>query len=100
LVPVPRTACRKVIASLASYRDLLDAGFRAAFDAYRPVDVAFKIVGTGSVGTRDYVVLFVGINADDLLFLQVKEELPSCWSPYLEPASHGACRRSNRRVPR
>jgi uncharacterized protein (DUF2252 family) len=87
LVPVPPAAARKVIAALGTYRDLLDAGCRAAFDSYRPADIAFKVVGTGSVGTRDYVFLLVGINADDLLFLQVKEELPSCWSPYLGPAS-------------
>ncbi len=45
------------------------------------------MVGTGSVGTRDYVVLFVGIDTDDFLFLQVKEEMASCWSPYLGPES-------------
>jgi uncharacterized protein (DUF2252 family) len=47
------------------------------------VDVAFKIVGTGSVGTRDYVLLLFGNGVDDPLFLQIKEELPSCYAPYL-----------------
>ena len=48
--------------------------------------MAFKVVGTGSVGTRDYVVLLLGRGADDALFLQVKEEAPSCWAPYLAGA--------------
>jgi len=47
------------------------------------VDVAFKVVGTGSVGTRDYVLLLFGNGAGDPLFLQVKEELPSCCAPYV-----------------
>ena len=57
------------------------------------MDVAFKIVGTGSVGTRDYVVLLFGASEDDPLFLQVKESLASCYAPYLRgvkvPAHHG-----------
>jgi uncharacterized protein (DUF2252 family) len=46
------------------------------------VDVAFKVVGTGSVGTRDYVVLMFGGGPEDPLILQVKEELPSCYHSY------------------
>jgi uncharacterized protein (DUF2252 family) len=55
------------------------------------VDVAFKIVGTGSVGTRDYVLLLFGNGVDDPLFLQIKEELPSCYAPYvtgIPPIAH------------
>ena len=69
-----------VIASLGPYRDTLGLDRRQALDAYRPVDVTFKVVGTGSVGTRDYVVLLLGNGPDDALFLQVKEELPSAWN--------------------
>ena len=72
-------AC-EVIQSLRAYRDTLGLDRRQALDAYRPVDVTFKVVGTGSVGTRDYVVLLLGNGPDDALFLQVKEELPSAWS--------------------
>src|SRR5207247_10696646 len=53
------------------------------FEQYQPVDVAFKLVGTGSVGTRDYVVLLFGNGASDSLFIQLKQELPSCYTPYL-----------------
>jgi uncharacterized protein (DUF2252 family) len=51
-----------------------------------PADVAFKLVGTGSVGTRDYVVLLFGNGVSDPLFIQVKQELPSCYRPYLRTA--------------
>jgi uncharacterized protein (DUF2252 family) len=77
----------KVIAALAPYRETLGLDRQHAFDAYRPVDVAFKVVGTGSVGTRDYVVLLLGRGPDDPLFLQIKEELPSAYLTYLPPAA-------------
>ena len=74
---------REVIASLSGYRDTLGLDRRQALEAYHPVDVTFKVVGTGSVGTRDYVVLLLGNGPQDALFLQVKEELPSAWAPAL-----------------
>lgn len=77
-----RTAAA-VIRSLASYRETLGPDRQLALDVYRPVDVAFKVVGTGSVGTRDYVVLLFGGGPGDPLILQVKEELTSCYHPYL-----------------
>ena len=90
---VPSAIARRVITSLLSYRGTVGPARRLVLDAYRPVDVAFKIVGTGSVGTRDYVVLLFGANEDDPLFLQVKESLASCYAPYLRsvrvPQHHG-----------
>ena len=54
---------------------------------YRPIDVAFKVVGTGSVGLRDYCIYFEGNpsgpNHCDPLFLQIKEEPASAYAPYL-----------------
>jgi uncharacterized protein (DUF2252 family) len=73
----------EVVTSLDSYRATLNASRQRTLGAYRPADVAFKIVGTGSVGTRDYAVLLFGNDAGDPLFLQVKQELPSCYVPYL-----------------
>jgi len=58
------------------YRETLLADRRVLFDRYQFVDVAHKVVGVGSVGTRCYVVLFVDWQ-DDHLFLQVKEARPS-----------------------
>ena len=75
---------KKVLHSLKSYRDTLGAGHQIVLDAYHPVDVAFKVVGTGSVGTRDYVVLLFGNGPDDPMFLQVKQALPSCYAPWLK----------------
>jgi uncharacterized protein (DUF2252 family) len=57
---------------------------RRALEFYRPVDVAFKVVGTGSVATHDYVVLHLADDGDrDPLFLQIKEALESAYAPYV-----------------
>jgi len=47
------------------------------------MDVAFKVVGTGSVGLRDYVIYMEGRGGKDPLFLQVKEEVASGYAPYV-----------------
>jgi len=73
----------EVIQSLRSYRKTVPTSHRWMLEAYEPVDVAFKIVGTGSVGTRDYIVLLFGNGVRDPLMLQVKEEMPSCYAPYV-----------------
>jgi uncharacterized protein (DUF2252 family) len=81
----------QVVASLPQYVKTISPSHQWILHAYQPVDVAFKIVGTGSVGTRDYVVLLFGRGVQDPLILQVKEELPSCYAPYLRdvpPAKH------------
>lgn len=82
----PMTA-KKVIAALKSFRRTLPDDRRNFFDRYRPIDVVFKVVGTSSVGTRDYVLLFQGNGPSDPLFLQVKEELHSVYEPYLRGAA-------------
>jgi uncharacterized protein (DUF2252 family) len=76
-----------VLAALKSYRATLSPDHQFLFDRYRPADVGFKVVGTGSVGTRDYVVLLFGRDENDPLFLQVKEEPPSHYAPYLKDLS-------------
>jgi uncharacterized protein (DUF2252 family) len=58
---------------LRMYGDTLQDDRRHLLRRYRFVDVARKVVGVGSVGTRDYVVLLKGRDEDDPLFLQVKE---------------------------
>ena len=73
----------EVVSSLAQYANTISPSHQWILHGYEPVDVAFKIVGTGSVGTRDYVVLLFGRGVQDPLILQVKEELPSCYAPYL-----------------
>ena len=61
---------------LDEYRRSLQADRRALFDHYRLVDIARKVVGVGSVGTRCWVMLFQGPNGGPL-FLQAKEALRS-----------------------
>ncbi len=74
---------REVLDSLAAYREILSPDRRHLFDLFRPIDVGFKVVGTGSVGLRDYVVLFEGNGALDPMFLQIKQEMPSAYAEWL-----------------
>jgi len=73
-----------VLSALKSYGDTLSHERRHFLERYQPVDVAFKVVGTGSVGTRDYVILCFGNGDEDPLFLQMKEEPPSAYAQYLK----------------
>jgi len=88
LSPVSRARAAEVLQALNQYRETLNPERRHLFDFYRPVDVGFKVVGTGSVALRDYVVLHFADGPDDPLFLQVKEEPPSSYEPYLKRASN------------
>ena len=56
---------------------------------YRVVDVARKVVGVGSVGTRCWVIFLVGNHDEDPLFLQFKEAEASVLSPYLKKSAYG-----------
>jgi uncharacterized protein (DUF2252 family) len=76
-----------VLAALGTYREMLEPQRRHLLSLYRPVDVAFKVVGTGSVGLRDYCVYFEGNGPADPLFLQIKEEPASGYAPYLPDAT-------------
>jgi uncharacterized protein (DUF2252 family) len=60
-----------------SYLDSLTEERRHLLGRYRFVDAARKVVGVGSVGTRAFIVLFEGRDANDPLFLQFKEAQPS-----------------------
>jgi uncharacterized protein (DUF2252 family) len=75
-----------VLASLGPYREMLEPQRQHLLSLYRPVDVAFKVVGTGSVGLRDYCIYFEGNGPGDPLFLQIKEETASGYAPYLPDA--------------
>jgi len=77
---------RRVLAALGPYRAALGPARQQVIDRYAPRDLAFKVVGTGSVGVDDYLVLLYGNGPEDPLFLQVKEEDASCWTPYLRSA--------------
>lgn len=83
LTRVTGAMAKKVIGSLAPYTESLQPERRWFLEQYRPVDVAFKVVGTGSVGLRDYCVLMEGNGGKDPLFLQIKEEVASGYAPYV-----------------
>src|SRR5208337_3902930 len=68
-------------AFLKRYRETLPEERRILFDRFKAVDVALKVVGVGSVGTRCYVALLLAA-PDDALFLQVKEARRSVLEPY------------------
>lgn len=72
-----------VLASLEAYRETIQPERRHHLSRYRPVDVAFKVVGTGSIGLRDYCIYLEGNGPDDPLFLQIKQEVASAWERYL-----------------
>ncbi|MFJ5778785.1 DUF2252 domain-containing protein [Streptomyces sp. NPDC093094] len=73
-------ALRKI---LSDYRSTLSEERRLLLDRYRFVDAARKVVGVGSVGTRCFIVLLAGRDADDPLFLQIKEARSSVLEEYL-----------------
>ena len=75
-----------VLASLEPYKQMLEPQRQHLLGFYRPVDVAFKVVGTGSVGLRDYCIYFEGNGPGDPLFLQIKEEPASGYTAYLPDA--------------
>ena len=58
---------------LVAYRRTLDRDVRRLAEDYRFVDLARKVVGVGSVGTRAWIVLLLGRDEGDPLFLQAKE---------------------------
>ena len=72
----------RVRAVIASYRESLSPDRRVLLDSYEYVHAAAKIVGVGSVGTRAWMILLVGRDAGDPLFLQLKEAQQSVLEPY------------------
>ena len=71
---------------MRNYRDALPGHVRALLDQFTIVDVARKVVGVGSVGTRAWIALMIGQNLEDPLFLQMKEAQRSVLADYV-PAS-------------
>jgi uncharacterized protein (DUF2252 family) len=79
-------------AAFRRYRRTLPRDLRALLDGFRSVDLARKVVGVGSVGTRCWVLLLLGRDERDPLFLQIKEADASVLEPLLGRsrfANHG-----------
>ena len=77
-----------------AYRATLQDDRRNLLERFEIVDAARKVVGVGSVGTRAFIVLLQGRDAQDPLFLQIKEATASVLEEYLPqepvPAARGA----------
>ncbi|MCX4675860.1 DUF2252 domain-containing protein [Streptomyces sp. NBC_01433] len=79
---VPDAEAAAVAAGLGGYLDTVSEDRVPLLARYAIHDVAFRVVGTGSVGTRSYVVLLLDHRGEPLV-LQVKEARPSALAPYL-----------------
>lgn len=75
-------------AAIDSYLSTLNDARRFLLARYRLVDVALKVVGVGSVGTRCLILLFEGRSPDDVFFLQAKEAQASVLEEFLEPSPY------------
>jgi uncharacterized protein DUF2252 len=80
---------------LKAYRAGISPAQRMLLDRFALADIAHKVVGVGSVGSRAWVVLLLGRDAGDPLVLQVKEAQASVLEPYL---GAGAYKQHGRRV--
>jgi uncharacterized protein (DUF2252 family) len=77
---------------LRGYRETLEFDRRVLLENFELTDLAHKVVGVGSVGTRAWIALMVGRDGQDPLFLQVKEADASVLEEFLGPSefsNHG-----------
>jgi uncharacterized protein (DUF2252 family) len=68
---------------IGAYRRTLQSDRKHLLEQYALVDMARKVVGVGSVGTRAYVLFFVGRDHGDPLLLQAKEAQQSVLAPFV-----------------
>jgi uncharacterized protein (DUF2252 family) len=88
----PEERRRWVDGVLQQYISSLHADRQHLVRSYTVADMARKVVGVGSVGTRAWVILLVGRDGEDAVMLQAKEAQASVLEPYLgrsEFATHG-----------
>ncbi len=82
-------ACEQLMgAILTKYRLSLTPEKRRLVSSYMPVDMAHKVVGVGSVGTRAWIIVLRGASEKDALVLQVKEAQESVLERFLGPDIH------------
>lgn len=79
---------RELKGLVQAYQPTIQEDRRVLLSKYRYVDVAQKVVGVGSVGTRCYVILLLGNDSSDPLFLQIKQAQPSVLERHLGPSSY------------
>ncbi len=79
---------RVVREQFRAYRATLRDDQRQLLERFQPVDMARKVVGVGSVGTRAFIVLLQGRDQQDPLFLQVKEATRSVLEGHLRKSRY------------
>jgi uncharacterized protein (DUF2252 family) len=75
----------RVLDGLNRYTNTLPRERRFMLNRYHLADVAHRVVGVGSVGTRAYLALLFENGENDPLFPQVKESVETAHAPYLPP---------------
>jgi uncharacterized protein (DUF2252 family) len=78
---------KELLQLVRRYRGTLETDRRYLLEQFRLVDLARKVVGVGSVGTRAWIGLFLGRNNQDPLFLQMKEAQESVLERFVIPGS-------------
>lgn len=68
-------------AALAEYLESLAPNRRQTMDRYQAVDGARRVMGCGSIGVLNWIILCRGVSETDGLFLEIKGARPSCWRP-------------------
>ncbi|HET6496217.1 MAG TPA: DUF2252 domain-containing protein [Thermoleophilia bacterium] len=87
----PEALREEVDSSFAAYTHTMNDDRKRLLQRFHIVDVALKVVGVGSVGTRCLVVLLQGKDSGDPLFLQVKEAGDSVLAEYLPKSTYARC---------
>jgi uncharacterized protein (DUF2252 family) len=75
--------------AFSSYRLSLPDDRRVLLDRFEQVDIAVKVVGVGSVGTRCLIMLLQGRDGQDPLFLQIKQATESVLEDHLPASAYG-----------
>ncbi|MET9660467.1 DUF2252 domain-containing protein [Streptomyces sp. NPDC006510] len=84
-----RDAMRELFRGLLTrYGRSLPSDRRALLSDFRFVDMARKVVGVGSVGTRCWIILMLGRDGEDPLLLQAKEADTSVLAPHVGPGPY------------
>jgi uncharacterized protein (DUF2252 family) len=81
----------ETVSLLRSYRRTLPSDRRVLLESFQFGDVARKVVGVGSVGTRCWIVLLYGRDEQDPLFLQVKEAEASVLEQFVGRSEYHTC---------
>jgi uncharacterized protein (DUF2252 family) len=84
---------QEALSIMHSYRRTLATDRRHLLDEFRFVDLARKVVGVGSVGTRAWIALLLGADEQDPLFLQIKEAQPSVLERFVGKSEYSNCGR-------